>query len=67
MIEFYIRVAIYFICFLLSLYSLNGLDFNRFLKQGKVVQGQLLYFIIACCLAYLTGSFLISIIYIYSK
>ena len=67
MIDFYIRVFIYFVCFVLSLFALNALDFNRFLKQGKVIQGQLLYFILACSLAYLMGSLMTSIIYIYSK
>ena len=63
MLDFYIRVAIYFICFLFSMYGLSGLDFNRLLKQGKVAQGQILYFVIACCMAYLMGQFMISIIY----
>ena len=67
MLDFYIRVIIYFICFLLSFYALSALDFNRFLKQGKVVQGQILYFILACCLAYLMGNFFIAIIYFYNK
>ena len=67
MLEFYIRVLIYFICFIMSLVSLNALDFNRFLKQGKVLQGQLLYFVLACSLAYLMGNFMISIIYLYNK
>ncbi|MBR2788224.1 MAG: DUF1146 domain-containing protein [Erysipelotrichaceae bacterium] len=67
MLEFYIRVVIYFICFLLSFYALSGLDFNRFLKQGKVAQGQILYFALACCMAYLMANFFIAIIYFYNK
>ncbi|MBO7676503.1 MAG: DUF1146 domain-containing protein [Erysipelotrichaceae bacterium] len=67
MLDFYIRVIIYFICFFLSFYGLSALDFNRFLKQGKVVQGQILYFILASSLAYLMGNFFIAIIYFYNK
>ena len=67
MLDFYIRVIIYFICFLLSFYALSALDFNRFLKQGKIVQGQLLYFVLASCMAYLMGSLFIAIIYFYNK
>lgn len=67
MIEFYIRVLIYFVCFMLSLFALNALDFNRFIKQGKVIQGQILYFIIACSLAYLMANFFIAIIYMYNR
>ena len=61
--EFLWRVGIYFGSFLLCMYSLNALDFNRFLKQGKVLQAQVLYLILSCSLAYLFGSFLIAIIY----
>ena len=67
MLDFYLRVIIYFICFLLSFYALSALDFNRFLKQGRVVQGQILYFALACCMAYLMANFFIAIIYFYNK
>lgn len=67
MIDFYIRVFIYFLCFILSLYALNALDFNRFVKQGRTLQAQILYFIIACCLAYLMGNFLMAVIYHFNK
>ena len=61
--SFYYRLIVYFSCFIISLYSLSALDFNRFLKQGKTVAGQILYFVLACCLAYLLGNFLMAIIY----
>ena len=67
MFEFYIRVAVFFFSFLLSLYGLNALDFNRFIRQGKVMQGQILYFILAASLSYLLGSFLMSMIYYFYK
>ena len=67
MFEFYIRVAVFFFSFLLSLYGLNALDFNRFIRQGKVMQGQVLYFILAASLSYLLGSFLMSLIYYFYK
>ena len=63
MLEFYSKIIVYLFSFVLSLFSLNALDFNRFLKQGKIVQGQLLYFILACCLSYLFANFLMAIIY----
>lgn len=67
MFDFYIRVAIYLFCFILSLYSLNALDFNRFIRQGKTVQGQMLYFVIACALSYLMANFLMAIIYRFNQ
>ena len=67
MFDFYVRVFIYFFCFLLSLYALNALDFNRFLKQGRVLQGQILFFLLAAALAYLTGNFLMSMIFYFNR
>ena len=67
MFEFYIRVAVFFFSFLLSLYGLNALAFNLFISQGKVMQGQVLYFILAASLSYLLGSFLMSMIYYFYK
>ena len=66
MIDFYLRVIIYLLCFMLSLYGLSALDFSRFLKQGKVLPAQVLYYILACSLAYLLGNFLMAIIYRFS-
>ena len=63
MLKFVLRVVIYFVCFLFSLYGLRALDFNRFIKQGKVAEANILYFIVALIMAYLLGSFLMSIIY----
>ena len=63
MLKFYLRVLVYLFCFALSLIGLNALDFNRFIKKGSVVNAWILYFIIAMSLAYLFGSFLMSIIY----
>ena len=63
MFDFYIKVLIYFLCFLLSLYGMASFDFNRFVKQGKVVQAQVLYFVLCCCLAYLMGNFVMALMY----
>ena len=63
MLDFYLKVGIYFISFILSLFGLGALDFNRFLKQNKATQAQVLYFILACVLAYLFGNFVMAIIY----
>lgn len=67
MLDFYLKVGIYFISFILSLFGLGALDFNRFLKQNKASQAQALYLILACSLAYLLGSFIIAIVYRFNK
>ena len=41
------ELGIYLLTFIASLFALSGLDFNRFIKQGKVAQGQLLYLMLA--------------------
>ena len=63
MFEFYMRVLVYFFCFLLSLYGMSALDFNRFVRQGRVTASQVLYFVICCCMAYLMGSLMIALMY----
>jgi len=65
MINFWLKIAVYFVCFLFSLFGLSALDFNRFLKQGKLAQGQTLYIILAMCLAYILGNFLMAITYFF--
>lgn len=66
MYRFYIRCAVYFVCFVFSLFGLSALDYNRFLKKGKVAQANILYILIAMIMAYLTGEFLMAISYAFS-
>ena len=61
--EFIYRIVIYLLSFVLSLYGLSALDFNKLLKKGQVSQAWVLYFVLACSLAYLLGSFIIQIMY----
>lgn len=58
------RAGVYLAAFVVSFFALGALDFNRFLKQGKLLQGQVLYWVLALGLAYLSGSFVISLIYL---
>lgn len=63
---FYIKVLIYFLSFGLSMFGLDALDFNRFIKKGRVAQAQVLFFVLACALAYLFGSFFMSVVYYFN-
>ncbi|MDO4940848.1 MAG: DUF1146 family protein [Erysipelotrichaceae bacterium] len=63
MTKFFIKALIYLFCFILSLFGLSALDYNRFLKQNRVAQAQTLYFVIAFSLAYLMGTLIINLIY----
>jgi uncharacterized membrane protein YwzB len=64
MAQFYVRAGIYAVMFLLSFFSMGALDFSRFLKQGHTAQAQVLYWILVLSLAYLSGSFIISFLYV---
>ena len=64
--SFIYRAIIYLVSFFISLYALNALDFNRFIKKGRTSEAQILYFLIAMSLAYLVGSMLISLIYYFA-
>lgn len=64
--KFIYQVIIYIISFVISLYSLTALDFNKFLKKNKTSQAQILYLLFALALAYLVGSMFMSLIYFFS-
>lgn len=62
-LAFLIRAGIYVLCFLVCFWAMSALDYERFLKKGHVSQAQVLYWLCAMALAYLAGSFLLSLIY----
>ena len=63
MLRFWLRVLVYFVSFIASMYGLSALDFNRLLKKNKPAAGQILYILIGFAMAYLIGNFIISLIY----
>ena len=58
-----VRAAIYIAAFMLSFYALGALNFSRYIKQGHVLQARILYWILVLSLAYLSGSFVLALIY----
>lgn len=67
MLDFYLKVVIYLIMFVVSLYGLSAFDFNRFLKRNSRANGMVLYILLSLIMAYLLGEFLISITYYFNK
>ena len=61
--HFYVKAGIYAVMFLLSFTGMSALDYNKFLKQGHTVQAQILYALLVMALAWMSGSFIISFIY----
>lgn len=56
-----VEIALSLVVFALSLWALDALDFNRFIKKGHVVQAQTLYLFMAMALAGLVVQFLLGL------
>lgn len=61
--DFYTRVIVYLICFVICMFGLKAFDFNRFIKSNHVKEAWVLYFIICIALTYLLGQFVMSVTY----
>lgn len=61
--KFTVRAIIYLVMFLVSWFAMSAVNYEKILKQGHVIPAQILYFLIVACIAYLSGSFLISFMY----
>ena len=61
--EFTLKIVVYLICFIICMYGLGAFDFSRFIKKNKNTEAWVLYFVIAMCLTYILGQFMMSIIY----
>jgi len=55
------EVILSLVVFALSLWALDALDFNRFLKKNKVIQAQTLYLFLAMALTSLVVQFLLGL------
>ncbi len=61
MIYYYIQIVIYFISFVLSLYALSSVQFEKFTNVRKPMQVQLLILLLAIGLAYIVTKFFLGI------
>ena len=60
---FILRVLLYLSCFIISFWSLMGLDFERFIHKGKTAQAQMIVFLGAMAMAYLIAQFIMNLMY----
>lgn len=60
------KIVIYLICFIISMLGLRAFDFNRIIKKNRVSEAWILYLVIAFCLTYLLGQFIMSVTYIFN-
>ena len=57
----YIRMALYFVNFGISMYGLSSINFNKILYPKKTMQAQVLLILCAMALAYLATQFLLGL------
>ena len=55
-----VKLAVYLLCFLVSLFALSGVRFDRFVNVRQPMKAQVLL-VLAMALAYLCGSFLLEL------
>ena len=63
MIEFIREFVVYVLCLVLSIYGMQAIDFNRFIKKNHVTQAWTLYALIVIALTYLSGKFIIFLLF----
>lgn len=56
-----VKLAVYLLCFLVSLFALSGVRFERFVNVRQPMKAQVLLLVLAMALAYLCGSFLLEL------
>ena len=54
-----IKTIIYIVCVLLSVFVLNGINFNNFFKKNHIIAARFFVIIISLIMGYLLGSFII--------
>ena len=63
MVSFIYQASIYIVCFVISLYSLMAIDFEKFIRKGKTFQTQSLTILLAMALGYLVANFIFALMY----
>lgn len=53
-----LKIILYVIIFPFTVWSMEGLDLNRFFKQSRVFQARMIYLMLAMSLTYLVVNFL---------
>ena len=53
-----IKVILYVLTLIIAIWSMEGLDLNRFFKQSRIYQARLVYLMLAMCISYLVTNFM---------
>ena len=52
------KAILYIFTLIMTIWSMEGLELNKFFKQSRVYQARLIYLLIAICISYLTTNFI---------
>lgn len=53
-----IKLTVYFIVFIITLFAMECLNLNSLFKQGRVLQARILYLFFAMAISYLVTNFI---------
>ncbi len=56
------KIYIYVISMFISAYALTGVNFDAFIKKGKIVEARILLMVLGMSLSYLVSNFIINFI-----
>ena len=59
--DYIVSITIRIVCFAISFWALDALDFQRFLKKGRVAKVQVLYWILAASLGWMLAEFILGL------
>ena len=59
-LHFILRSIVYLLMFIVTLFAMDAINYEKLLRKNKVNQAQVLYFILVMAIAYLAGSFILS-------
>ena len=63
MSQYIFELFVYFTCFAVAMYALGALNYEKFLRRGRTMQAQVLFIVMAMCIALLIGDFIMNFIY----
>ena len=53
------KIYIYVFCVLLCIYAMSCLNYEKFIKNNKVIEARIFFLIVAIVIGYLLGNFII--------
>ena len=61
-VEAIIRVIVHLVCFAITMIAMQSIHYEKFIRKGKVIQAQILYILVAMCIALLSAQFLLNLV-----